>query len=212
MLRMICAFLVVLLTVAIQRTPALGDTTLRATITTAAEVPAPTITLTTGGPRPTPFGTATFVLNSLNTAMTMNATINNIDVTGSQTPDTNDNLTLAHIHASDTVTPATTAGVVWGFFGSPLNDTNPNDFVLTPFAAPGVGGTFTGKWDAPEGQNTTLAAQLNRILTQHAYINFHTMQNGPGEIRGFLVVIPEPTSMLLLGMGALAMVARRSRR
>jgi len=33
------------------------------------------------------------------TAMTFTATINNIDVTGSQTADTNDNLIAAHIHA-----------------------------------------------------------------------------------------------------------------
>jgi hypothetical protein len=152
------------------------------------------------------------VLNSAKTAMTMNATINNIDVTGSQSADTNDNLTLAHIHASDTVTATTTAGVVWGFFGNPLNDNNPNDFVLTPFAAPAVGGTLTGKWDAPEGNNTTLAAQLNRILTQHAYLNFHTSQNGPGEIRGFLVVIPEPATAMLLSLGVVAIVATRRAR
>ena len=144
--------------------------------------------------------------------MTMTATINNIDVTGTQSADTNDNLTLAHIHASDTVTPTTTAGVVWGFFGSPINDNNPDNRVVTPFAT-GVGGTFTGRWDAPEGQGTTLAAQLNRIATQHAYLNFHTMQNGPGEIRGFLVEIPEPSTVLLLTMGPVAMLfARRARR
>ena len=208
MMRTYCTLLTVLLVVAIQSTAALGDTTYRATITTAAEVPAPTISLTTGGPRPIPFGTATFVLNSAKTQMTMTATINNIDVTGSQSADTNDNLTLAHIHASPTVTPTSTAGVVWGFFGSPINDNNPDNRVVTPFAT-GVGGTFTGRWDAPEGNGTTLAAQLSNIGTQHAYINFHTMQNGPGEIRGFLVEIPEPSTMLLLMVGAVAMVSRR---
>jgi hypothetical protein len=211
MLRTLCTLFAVLLAVAMQSTVALADTTFRATLTTAAEVPAPTITLTTGAPRPIPFGTATFVLNSAKTQMTMSATINNIDVTGTQTPDTNDNLTLAHIHASDTVTAATTAGVVWGFFGSPINDNNPDDRVVTPFAT-GVGGTFTGKWDAPEGQGTTLAANLNRIAMQRAYLNFHTMQNGPGEIRGFLVEIPEPATMLLFTMGAVAMVVRRASR
>jgi hypothetical protein len=83
--------------------------------------------------------------------MTMTATISNIDVGNSQTPDTNDNLLNAHIHAGPTVAPGINGPVVWGFFGAPFNDNNPNDAVATP-AAGGVGGTFTGKWDAPEGQ------------------------------------------------------------
>jgi hypothetical protein len=52
----------------------------------------------TGAPRPLSFGSATFVLNDAQTALTMTATIFNIDVTGTQTADTNDNLLAAHIH------------------------------------------------------------------------------------------------------------------
>jgi len=70
-----------------------------------------------------------------------------------------------------------------GFFGTPFNDNNPNDAVNTPTSG-GVGGTFSGKWDAPEGNGTTLAAQLTNFRTGHAYINFHTTQFGGGEIRG----------------------------
>ncbi len=66
--------------------------------------------------------------------MTFTATINNIDVTGSQTADTNDNLTAAHIHAGAAVTPATNGPVVWGFFGSPFNDNNPNDQAFATIA------------------------------------------------------------------------------
>jgi len=73
--------------------------------------------------------------------------------------------------------------VVWGFFGSPFNDNNPNDQAFAPLPS-GVGGVFTGKWDAPEGNGTTLAAQLTNLTTGHAYINFHTKQFGGGEIRG----------------------------
>jgi CHRD domain/PEP-CTERM motif len=153
-----------------------------------------------GAPRPKSFGTASFVLNDLQTQMTMTATIFNIDVTGTQTPnDTNDNLTLAHIHGGAGVTPTTNGGVVWGFFGAPFNDNNPNDAVMTPFAT-GVGGTFTGKWDLPEGNNTTLTAQLDNILNGRTYINFHTNQYGGGEIRGNLVVVPEPSSVALVCM------------
>jgi hypothetical protein len=168
----------------------------------------------TGAARPLSFGTATFVLNDAMTAMTMSSTVFNIDFTGTQTADVNDNLVAAHIHASPTASPTTNAPVVWGFFGAPFNDNNPNDNVFAPFAT-GVGGMISGKWDAPEGNSTTLTAQLPNILSGHAYINFHTVQFPGGEIRGFLIAqVPEPGSLALLsiglaGLGGLALRRRK---
>src|SRR3989442_13386142 len=188
-----------------------ANTVLSATLTNSQENPPTNPTLIAGAPRPASFGTATFTLNDAMTAMTFFATIFNIDVTGSQTADTNDNLVAAHIHASATVTPTTNAGVVWGFFGAPFNDNNPNDFVFTPFAT-GVGGTFSGKWDPPEGNGTTLAAQMNNILTGHSYINFHTSQFGGGEIRGNIVALPEPSTIGLFGIGIAALIGLGRRR
>ena len=115
--------------------------------------------------------------------MTMTATVFNLDCTGTQTADVNDNLVAAHIHAGILVTPTTNGGVVWGFFGAPFNETSPNDQVVTPFVT-GVGCTITGKWDAAEGNGTTLAPQIANILAGRSYINFHTTQFGGGEIRG----------------------------
>ena len=140
-------------------------------------------TTSTGDPRPASFGTARFQFNDAQTSMTFTATINNIDVGGAQTPDTNDNLANAHIHAGPAVAPGVNGSVVWGFFGAPFNDNNPNDAVVNAFAS-GVGGVFRGKWDAPEGNGTTLAAQLDNLRSGRAYINFHTVQFGGGEIRG----------------------------
>src|SRR5205085_8691114 len=151
-------------------------------LTNSQEVPPTNPTTSTGAARPASFGTAKFRLNAAQTAMTMTATISNIDVTGTQTTDTNDNLVAAHIHASPSVGPGVNGPVVWGFFGSPFNDNNPNDATVT-LTIGGVGGTFTGKWDAPEGNGTTLAAQLANFRGGHAYINFHTTQFGGGEIR-----------------------------
>jgi hypothetical protein len=184
---------------------------LTANLTDANENPPTNPTTVGGAPRPASFGTANFVINDAMTSMTFTATIFNIDVTGTQTPDTNDNLVAAHIHAAALVTPTTNAPVVWGFFGSPFNDNNPNDFSFTPFAT-GVGGTFSGKWDLPEGNSTTLSAQLPNILSGNSYINFHTTQFGGGEIRGALVVLPEPGTLWMLGCGAMALAVRRLRR
>ncbi|MEJ7639863.1 MAG: CHRD domain-containing protein [Singulisphaera sp.] len=176
-----------------------------ANLTNSQEVPPVTPTLATGGPRPVSFGFATFMLNDAMTALSFTATIFNIDVTGTQTPDTNDNLIAAHLHSGPTALPGLTAPVVWGFFGSPFNDNNPNDNMVTPFAT-GVGGTFSGKWDAPEGNNTTLTAQLVHILADRSYINFHTVQFGGGEIRGQITAVPEPSSIALAGFGAIGLI------
>src|SRR5437016_7382468 len=134
MLKLRLTLMIVLVVLVAGATADAATINLFANLSNAAENPPTNPTLTTGAPRPASFGTATFDLNDAQTAMTFTATIFNIDVTGSQTADTNDNLVAAHIHASATVTPTTNAGVVWGFFGSPFNDNNPNDFVLTPFA------------------------------------------------------------------------------
>ena len=186
---------------------ALAQTTLSAILTNAQENPPTNPTLSTGGARAASFGTATFVINAAQTAMTFTATISGIDFTGQQTADPNDNLTAAHLHASLTVTPTTNGPVVWGFFGAPFNDNNPNDVVniplplTTPFAGPNVGGTISGKWDAPEGNATTLAAQLPNILAGRAYINFHTTQFPGGEIRGNLTLAPGITTGSTLPAG-----------
>ena len=152
-------------------------------LTNAQENPPTNPTLTGGARRSASYGKATFSLNGAETAMSFTATINNIDFTGSQTSDTNDNLVAAHIHAGPSVAPGVNGPVVWGFFGSPFNDNNPNDQVVTPFAS-GVGGTVSGKWDTPEGNGTTLTAQLLNLKEGRAYINFHTTQFGGGELRG----------------------------
>jgi uncharacterized protein (TIGR03118 family) len=153
-------------------------------LTNSREVPPVSPTTSLGVRRSASFGTATFSLNPAETALTYTATIDNIDFTGTQTPgDPNDDLTAAHLHAGPGVTPGTNGPVVWGFFGAPFNDTTPPDTVFSPFGS-GVGGTISGKWDAPEGNGTTLAAQLSNLKEGRAYINFHTTQFAGGEVRG----------------------------
>jgi hypothetical protein len=157
-------------------------------------------------------GFATFELNDAMTALSMTVTINGIDVTGTQTADPLDNLSAAHIHALAPGAPLTASGgVVWGFFGMPFNNTMPNDGTVTPFAI-GVGGTFTGVWNATEGNGTTLLAQLENLHASRTYINFHTTEFPGGEIRGAITPIPEPATLTLLGLGLLSAGVFRRRR
>lgn len=171
-------------------------------LTNSQEVPGTNPTTTSGARRPASFGTAIFNMTPAGapTQMTFTATISNIDFTGSQTADTNDNLVAAHIHASPSVAPGVNGPVVWGFFGAPFNDNNPNDVVNTP--GPGVGGTISGKWDPPEGNGTTFAAQLANLTGGHAYINFHTSQFGGGEIRGNFPEMQAFRTSLVNGLNA----------
>ena len=133
-------------------------------------------------------GYAAFFLDSNMAPLSFTVTVTGLDFTGSQTADPSDDLLAAHIHAA--APRGTNAGVRFGFFGTPFNDTNPEDVVVTPFAS-GVGGTIVSKWDADEGNNTTLAAQLANILAGRSYINFHTRRLPGGEIRGQIEENPQ---------------------
>src|SRR5262245_2195913 len=136
-------------------------------------------------------GYAAFFLDGAMTSLSFTVTVTGLDFTGSQTPDPADDLLAAHIHAA--APRGTNAGVRFGFFGTPFNDTNPDDVVVTPFAS-GVGGTIVSKRDLNEGNNTTLAAQLPNILAGRSYINFHTRRLPGGEIRGQIEENPQVTA------------------
>jgi CHRD domain len=131
------------------------------------------------------------ILDSAMTSLSFTVTVTGLDFTGTQTADLGDDLLAAHIHAP--AAPGANAGVKFGFFGQPFNDTNPNDVVVTPFAS-GVGGTIFSKWDLAEGNNTTLTAQLPNILAGQSYINFHTRRLPGGEIRGQIQENPQVTA------------------
>lgn len=72
-------------------------------------------------------------------------------------------------------------------------------------------------WDASassggfQGDFTLTAGQAIDLMDGKLYINVHTATNGGGEIRGNLVVVPEPSSSFLIA-AALGTVCLRRRR
>lgn len=204
MTRPYAAALVLGAAIALSGAPAAqAATTFTSTLTNGQEVPP---VMVTG--RPMSFGEATLTLNAARTALTFAVDVFNIDVTGMQTPAVmGDNLTLAHIHRA----PAGSNGpVVFGFFGAPINDSL-GAAVPMPFAN-GVGGTFVVTWDAAEGNNTTLTAEIANLLAGRTYFNFHTSEFPGGEIRGQIFVpAPGALALLLAGLAGVAAVSTRRR-
>ena len=141
-----------------------GSMYFRATISGSQETPANNSPFT---------GTATSVLRKGYQAYSFTATMG-MDL-GGRTAATNDDVTASHFHAG----PAgVAAGVVFGYFGAPNNETSGNTVIDAST------GTVSGVWNTNEGNNTTLTAQILNILTNRLYINFHSAAFPGGEIRG----------------------------
>jgi hypothetical protein len=80
--------------------------------------------------------------------------------------------------------------------------------------------TSSSAWNAPfvtaaspptnAGAETALAAAL---AADKAYFNIHTSTFGGGEIRGFLLPVPEPSTWLLMASGIVGLgIFKRMRR
>jgi hypothetical protein len=121
--------------------------------------------------------------------------------------------TASHIHAATAVPFAGTAGVATTtpyFAGFPIGVTsgtynNTLDLTLSSSYNP----TYI---TANGGTTVTAEAALAAAMAAgEAYLNIHSTTFGDGEIRGFLLVVPEPSGTALLGLGGaiFAWAARR---
>ena len=121
--------------------------------------------------------------------------------------------TAAHIHAATAVPLTGTAGVATTtptFAGFPLGVTagtynNTLDMTQASSYNPSYVTANGGTPASAEAALQTAAA------AKEAYLNIHTATFPGGEIRGFLIPVPEPASVSLLAIGAGMGLMRRRR-
>lgn len=85
-------------------------------------------------------------------------------------------------------------------FGSGFTQTAGVLFSLTRSSNASTGGFFT----SPSNTITLTDAQETDLLNGKYYVNIHTTFNSGGEIRGFLVPVPEVSTLVMLSAGLLA--------
>jgi hypothetical protein len=152
-------------------------------------------------------GTGYATVDYDNVAKTLNIAVNFSGLTGTTT--------ASHIH-SPTTAPffqnASVATTTPSFSGFPTGVTSGSysnllDLTLASSWNPSY---ITLNGGTPAGAEAAFATQL---AGGFAYWNIHTSTFGGGEIRGFLVAIPEPASftLLALGMASIGCVTRRRR-
>lgn len=122
--------------------------------------------------------------------------------------------TAAHIHAA---TPNPFSGVAGAatqtpsFSGFP-NGVNAGSYDQTFNMT--LESSFNGTYITNNGgtAETAFAALMGASAQGRAYLNIHTTSFGGGEIRGFLVAVPEPSSLALMGVTFVALATSRRRR
>jgi len=150
-------------------------------------------------------GTATVTLDQLLRTMRVQVVFSGLTIAN----------TAAHIHCC-LATPFTgTAGVATTtptFTSFPAGTAGTYDFTFDMTQASSYNPAFI---TAQGGIDNAYTALTNGMLSGgRTYLNIHTSNFPGGEIRGFLQVVPEPSTYALMASGlvALGIIARRRRR
>jgi hypothetical protein len=64
----------------------------------------------------------------------------------------------------------------------------------------------------PQQTFSITPVQVNYLFSGNLYLNVHTSVFPGGEIRGQLLLVPEPTTLALFGLGSLALITARKRK
>ena len=123
------------------------------------------------------------------------------------------NDTAAHIHCCTAAPFTGTAGVattIPAFAGFPLGGLSGSydqtlDLTNSSFYNPAF---VTANSNSVSAAETTL---LNGINAGTTYFNIHTVNIGGGEIRGFIQVVPEPGTIVMMAAGMLGLLCARKR-
>jgi len=151
----------------------------------------------------TGFGFSTVIIDNI--ALTMEVQVQFTGLVGTTT--------AAHIHCCTAVAGTGTAGVATQtplFIGFPTGVTSgtyDHTFDLT------VASTYNPAFVTAEGSLANAeAALLNGLATDHTYMNVHSTFAPNGEISGFLVPAPEPSTIFLAAGSLLSLGILRRRR
>lgn len=125
------------------------------------------------------------------------------------------NTTLSLSGSYSGLTSPSTAGHIHGPSG-PFPATATVRYPLDALGLISLGatsGTFSGSLNLADIGAYTVAQQISDLNAGLWYLNIHNSSFPGGEIRGAITLVPEPTALAILGIGAAGMLLRsRTRR